>query len=224
MRYEQDKNGLFYKIPYFAPAEIEEKCWKILLPFIQGRRGSVTFPVTTDDIAVLIEQYVDDLDMYADLSHYGHSIEGVTIFQIDQQPRVAIAKRLSEFPHLRHRLKTTLTHEFGHVLLHTGLYISGSLTPRGAASQLYSASEGEMEKQTSWMEWQAWQAAACMLLPKTEVLSTLDTYLKNHGRRSITDLRYGYIPDFIKKVAKTFDVSEPFAKRRLVSLNIIPYS
>ena len=42
----------------------------------------------------------------------------MTRFSADQPPRVAISRTLSENPKRLARLRTTLAHELGHVLLH----------------------------------------------------------------------------------------------------------
>ncbi len=84
-------------------------------------RGN-SYPVETEALKTLIERDAEDLDVYADLSAYGHDVEGVTEFRPGSKPAVKIAAELTEDSKRENRLRTTLTHEYGHVRFHSYLF------------------------------------------------------------------------------------------------------
>ena len=96
--------------------------------FLRDKYGKVEFPVKTDDLAVLIEQKAS-IDSYADLSEEGADVEGVTEFGPGKRPMVKIAGFLSVAPNMENRLRTTLTHEYGHVHFHEFLFAAKAQTP-----------------------------------------------------------------------------------------------
>src|SRR5262245_24186579 len=111
MRWVRDTTGRFPRRPHYDAAELDQICEDLLV----GRRQR---PVTTDALMVLIEERAADLDVYADLTAEGADVEAVTDFTPGQRPRVRISSRLSERTKREHRLRTTLAHELGHVVLH----------------------------------------------------------------------------------------------------------
>jgi len=122
MKLVRDTTGRFLERPHYEPKELDQECESLICGFLKGKYGSAIFPVSTDDLATLIEQEAEDLDLYADLSMYGENVEGVTIFIPGGKPEVKIAKELSEDSRRENRLRTTLTHEFGHVHFHSYLF------------------------------------------------------------------------------------------------------
>ena len=107
-----DTSGRFRPRPYYTDSELEQICEDAICGFLRERHGKAVFPVSTADLTVLIEQHVDDLDSYSDLED---GIDGLTHFFPKKKPKVKIASRLQE-AYLENRLRTTLTHEHGHVL------------------------------------------------------------------------------------------------------------
>ena len=75
-----DRTGRFAQRPHYKPEEIDFECEEIMTRFLRQKYGSVEFPISTDDLTVLIEQDASDLDIYADLSSDGENIEGATNF------------------------------------------------------------------------------------------------------------------------------------------------
>ena len=110
----RDTTGRFALRPHYDVAELDRECEKIVTDFLTKRYREVSYPISTDDLTALIEKETEDLDHYADLSHYGAGVEGITIFQRSGKPKVQIAAFLSE-GNRENRLRTTLTHEYGHV-------------------------------------------------------------------------------------------------------------
>jgi hypothetical protein len=118
MNWTRDNTGRFRQRPHYTDKELEQICEDAICGFLRARYGKTTFPVSTADLTVLIEQHVDDLDSYGDLED---DIDGLTHFFPKKKPKVKIAARLQE-PYLENRLRTTLTHEHGHVILHGFLF------------------------------------------------------------------------------------------------------
>lgn len=122
MRSAPDPTGRFPKRPYYEDGELDRLCEQVISDFLLDRYGKVLLPVPTEDLTVLIERDAEDLDLYADLSGEEGGAQGVTDFFPGRKPRVRIAKELSEQEHKENRLRTTLTHEYGHVKCHAPLY------------------------------------------------------------------------------------------------------
>lgn len=115
MKWVNDKTGRFPRRPHYLPEELDTACEMLIADFLRQRHGKIEFPISTDDLTVLIESMVDDLDLYADLSQEEGEVEGVTDFFPGNRPKVRIAKRLSSDQRMINRFRTTLTHELGHV-------------------------------------------------------------------------------------------------------------
>jgi hypothetical protein len=122
MKWIPDSSGRFSKRPYYLPEELDIECERIICGFLREKHGGVTFPVSTDDLSVMIERDTSDLDLFADLSKDGEDIEGLTDFFRDKKPAVKIARELSLDGKQNHRLRTTLAHEYGHVKFHYFLW------------------------------------------------------------------------------------------------------
>lgn len=122
MRWVPDHTGRLPQRPHFEADEIDREGEALLAARRRVQRGGACFPLSTDDLTVLLEQLTSDLDLYADLRAEGPSIEGVTEFLAKGAPRVRIARELSEAPERAHRLRSTLAHELGHVHLHACLW------------------------------------------------------------------------------------------------------
>jgi hypothetical protein len=121
VRYIRDTTGRFAERPYYKPEELDQECESIMVGFLRSIYREVKFPVATEDLKKLIERDADDLDCYADLSEYGADVEGVTEFYPGRKPVVKIAAELTEDARRENRLRTTLTHEHGHVHFHAYL-------------------------------------------------------------------------------------------------------
>src|SRR5208282_4225053 len=118
VKYVRDNTGRFSERPYYKFEELDRECEDIITRFLKERHGKVEYPVTTEDLTLLIESDTNDFDPYADLSGYGSDVEGLTEFRPGGKPNVKIAERLSNDERRENRLRTTLTHEYGHVRFH----------------------------------------------------------------------------------------------------------
>lgn len=184
-------------------------CEKRVRRFLLEHNGVVAYPLSTADLTVLIEQETDDLDQYADLSRLegdGVEVEGITEFFPGRRPRVRIARGLSESPGREARLRTTLSHELGHVLFHDfagrwGRMGQMALFDETAAPCAHHAMLGTGK--VDWMEWQAGYASGAILMPRTEMCETArplvdeaggPIYIEdNNARRLIRWVREGFL-------------------------------
>jgi hypothetical protein len=122
MKWVDDTSGRFRKRPYYTQAELDNECEEIVTGYLGKKYGVIRFPLSTDDLTVMIERDTSDLDLYADLSGEGEDIEGLTDFFPHKRPAVRIARELSLESAGYHRLRTTLAHEYGHVKFHNFLW------------------------------------------------------------------------------------------------------
>jgi len=90
-----DKTGRFARRPFYDQRELDSECEGLIRDLLLKRRGEVEYPVSTDDLTMLIELHDADLDPYADLSRYGQDVEGVTKFFPDRGPHVSISAQIS---------------------------------------------------------------------------------------------------------------------------------
>ena len=191
--------------------------------FLRDRHGRVEFPVRTDDLTVLLERDVDDLDNGCVL---GDGVDGLTDFFPRRKPRVKISSRL-QAPNYENRLRTTLTHEYGHVLLHGFLFALDD-----GLGRLF---EGEPRKtrntchrdaidaaSTDWMEWQAGYACGALLMPRTELARAVSAF------RDAEDLMYRDIAvesdagrALTARIAAAFRVSREAVRVRLEQRRIL---
>ena len=96
VKYVPDRTDRFSQRPYYKPEELDRTCEHIISTFLKDSHGAAQFPVSTDDLTRLIERDTEDLDLYADLSHYGADVEGLTEFNIGRKPSVKISTMLAE--------------------------------------------------------------------------------------------------------------------------------
>jgi hypothetical protein len=227
MRYVRDQTGRFTERPHYEPKELDTMFERIVVEFLKAKHGKVEFPITTDDLTILIEQDSEDLDPYADLSSYGGGVEGVTEFVPGRKPRVRISAALGTSENRGNRYRTTLTHEYGHVRLHGYLFALG---PRGPG--LFDAKPKPdaivckrdtmvNAPRTDWLEWQAGYACGAILMPASHARSVVSDY------RAQANL-YGPVPAtsehgqaLINAVVETFQVSRDAARVHLSVLGFL---
>jgi hypothetical protein len=96
MKWIRDATGRFRQRPFYSDEELDAECEIFAASLLRSRHGALQFPLSTDDLTVLIEREVDELELYADLSREGSAVEGVTEFRAARKPRVLISKHLSK--------------------------------------------------------------------------------------------------------------------------------
>lgn len=223
MKYVRDMVHGFAERPHYEAAELDTIFEQAVTRFLKKKYGVAQFPITTDDLTMLIEQDVTDLDQYADLSNYGPNVEGMTEFSRNKKPSVRISESVHRF---ENRLRTTLTHEYGHVVLHSYLFALADrqmkLEQNQKANAIYCKRDSMLPfGKTDWMEWQAGYASGAALMPKSYVVRTV---AEIQGRLGI----YGPVPGegangqtLISALVESFQVSREAALVRLKVLGFI---
>lgn len=228
MKWVPDKSGRFPQRPHYDPDELDFECERVITEFLERRHGRVEFPIATDDLTILIEQTVADLDLYADLSGEDGEVEGMTEFRPGQKPRVCISATLASRPHLENRLRTTLTHEFGHVHFHGFLFElqppDQLLFPIAKNLQVNKCKRETIvgAKQTDWMEWQAGYACGALLMPRSALRREGQAFL---AEQQISPGRIGVdTPEgiaMLERITAAFRVSRDAARVRLLQCSYL---
>jgi hypothetical protein len=58
VKYVPDRTGRFSQRPHYEPKELDRECENIIAGFLKERHGAAKYPVSTDDLTVLIERRV----------------------------------------------------------------------------------------------------------------------------------------------------------------------
>ena len=212
MRWITDSTRRFSKRPFYDDDELEYEAHSAISDFLLEKNGCVDYPISTDDLTLLIEQHAD-LDIYADLSELGCDVEGVTSFSAGKRPFVRIRESLTVDPKRQNRLRTTLAHEFGHVRLHNILFQQEApgiplFTQIRASEQICKREHIATALRTDWIEFQAGVICTALLAPKRAVLNLVSATTLD--RDSLLQL-----------VASTFGISNEAAWVRLSRLGVI---
>lgn len=211
IRWCPDPTGRFPERPYYEDGELDKACESIVVEFLKRRHRKIEYPIRTDDLTVMIEEHVRDLDLYADLSHRGEDVQGEIVFSTKGKPAVRIIESLQD-PRRENRLRTTLTHEFGHVKFHNYLY---GLYP---TSEAPCCTEGSMIHAPAydWMEWQAGYCCGAFLMPARALQRTVRDARRSAGIRgemvNVTSPEGRFLT---AQVVTAFQVSEEAARVRL---------
>jgi hypothetical protein len=221
MKWVRDTSGRFPQRPHYLPGEMDAECEHLLTAFLERHCGKIVYPISTESLTVLIEGMAEDLDLYADLSREG-DVEGVTDFFAGGRPRVRISRLLSGAAHMENRLRTTLTHEAGHVKFHGFMFevdvgrqslfppSRPSHTNRCKREQIIGAARGD------WMEWQAGYACGALLMPISALRETVRDFLRERGlatAKCALDTEEGQ--ELVSRAVGRFMVSRDAARVRL---------
>jgi hypothetical protein len=246
MKWVIDTTGRFGWRPYYEPAELDNECEHIVAGFLREKHGVVRFPISTDDLTVMLEQETSDLDLFADLSRCGDDVEGVTDFFPHKKPAVRIARELSLDSAKSQRLRTTLAHEYGHVRFHSFLWnfnaiehpsqpMMKKLARQYRRYQSIQRTFGNAKTGacfnctrdnifrapfSDWMEWQAGYVCGAVLMPVSLVRDMAQKILSGREGKSI--VANGTTPELIAGVATKFDVPLDAARIRLLNLGLLP--
>lgn len=223
----RDPTGRFAERPFYEPEELDRDCERVISAFLRKRRNEVGFPISTDDLHVLIEQEGADLDSCVDLSNYGDDVEGITIFYADRGPEVKISDRLANDPRRENRLRTTLAHEFGHVRFHRHLWqgklTMGDLFTKRKTDNTAICKRDQIlnARQADWMEWQAGYVSGAILMPATSVRKMVGEYCETQGIFGSVDTASEHATILIESVRTEYQVSEEAARIRLQALKAL---
>lgn len=225
--YVRDTTGRFQQRPHYELVELDRECEAIVTTFLKSLHGEARFPVETEDLKKLIERDADDLDIYADLTRYGDGVEGVTEFRPGKRPKVFISGALTEDGRRENRLRTTLTHEYGHVHFHAYLWEMEPLTldllrQNPNRDKIICKRETMIEAaKTDWMEWQAGYICGALLMPKSVVTRLCREFVEASNICGAVSLQSGDGPNLVQAVVMAFRVSENAARVRLLKLGLL---
>lgn len=225
--YVRDMTGRFEQRPHYEPIELDRECDTIITTFLKSLHGEVRLPVETEDLKKLIERDADDLDVYADLSRYGDNVEGVTEFRPGKRPKVFISGALTEDDRRENRLRTTLTHEYGHVRFHAYLWEleppkADLLRQKPNRDKIICKRETMIDAaKTDWMEWQAGYICGALLMPKSVVTHLCREFVEPSNIYGAISLKSGDGPNLVQAVVTAFRVSEDAARVRLLQLGVL---
>jgi hypothetical protein len=226
MRYVRDKTGRFPNRPHYDPRELDQECEEAITDFMKKSCGGFSLPIPTDVLTSLIERDAEDLDLYADLTTEGSDVEGVTNFYPGKRPCVRIAALLSE-QRSENRLRTTLTHEWGHVRFHDFLWQAEALNPSMHAQlaaqpcpkckrdRIFGAPE------VDWMEWQAGYVCGAVLMPVSQIRAVVETFCDARNLYTPLVQNSTAATALIGVVVNTFSVSGDAARVRLSKLGYL---
>ena len=220
MKLLRDPLGRPIKRLYFKTEELDERCERIVVDFMDLHAGGFKLPIPTDDLIRMIEAEADDLDMYADLPQ---EEDGHTDFFFDRKPRVLIAKRLSD-PRYKNRLRTTLGHEYGHVWFHAPLWRkSGPEAQRESAAPSWTCHRDTIvtAPENDWMEWQAAYISGALLMPRSYVLGMAGEIAMRDGSKYPLNIDSDPGRAVIARIMRRCQVSEQAARVRLLRLSML---
>lgn len=227
VRYVRDTTGRFSQRPHYEQHELDRECESIITKFLKDKYGKVEFPVSTEDLTLLIERDTSDFDSYADLSQYNGEVEGVTEFLPPGKPAVKIAAGLANDSRRENRLRTTLAHEYGHVHFHSYLWQVEPPAPDllrqnpNANKQICKRDSILNAAQADWMEWQAGYVSGAILMPISRLRQIVGAYLEEHGLFGLVGASGAHGQALIERVQGEFQVSADAARVRLLKLNIL---
>lgn len=218
-----DRSGRFPQRPHYEMEELDRECERLVNAFLRKKHRRAGYPISTEDLTILVEEEVGDLDLYAELDE---GVEGVTDFFRGRKPEVRIARELSEDTWRENRLRTTLTHELGHVKFHDFLWffkqdpLPSPFAAANTGSVIFSPTckrDSMLEtSQTDWLEWQAGYACGAFLMPITALRRSTDEFLDKHGLTELLTLDTPSGQELIRHTIKVFQVSADAARVRLL--------
>jgi Zn-dependent peptidase ImmA (M78 family) len=220
-----DKTGRFAYRPFYDGGELDTLCEAVVVDYMADHSGGLTFPIPTDRLTSLIERDAAELDLYADLSAEGDDVQGLTVFKPGEKPVVFIAASVNTGGR-EHRFRTTLAHEYGHVLLHNNPF-----QEKVATGSLFAVADNDTAKckrdsivgaaLTDWIEWQAGYVCGALLMPKSHVLATVSAYCDRYRCHDRIIAGTGYPDQVAEHISREFQVSQEAARVRITQLGVI---
>lgn len=221
-----DATGRFKERPHYEPAELDVECEAAIEEVLMKRRGKVEYPVSTDDLFFMLDQ-VSCVDTYADFNPAEGDIWGESEFMPGEQPRVRISRQLSENERYENPLRTTVTHEYGHVRYHGPLFElhraqAGLYGQNCNKTWVCKREHVEGRGKRDWMEWQAGYCSGAILMPKRAVRIVVTQSLRDRGlvaakvgKDTLEEI------ELVTAVVKRFAVSRDAAMVRLKQLGYV---
>jgi hypothetical protein len=225
MIWKPDYTGRFPRRPHWEIDELEQRCEAVMEPFLKARYGQAPARVPTDALTVLIEREAEELDLHAVLTanRAEEEIHGVTWFFPGAKPKVQINRALRREFRRANRYRTTLAHEYGHLLLHAWLYqyFARELQPRGPLRCYSRTVQVSLERLTDWMEWQAGYISTALLMPRRRVRLVTAAFAQERGAHPPLEAESLDAQALSKRLTDLFDVSREAARVRLLKLGYL---
>lgn len=220
-----DRTGRFAYRPFYEDGELDDLCESAITSYISDHSGSLILPIPTDRLITLIERDAAELDTYADLSMEGDNVQGLTLFKPGEKPVVLIDEKLSSKGR-EHRLRTTLAHEWGHVVFHDLPFqtkvATGDLFARPDTSVAKCKRDDIVgAKQTDWIEWQAGYVCGALLMPKTHVRAAANRFCDRYHAHGRIVAGTGWVDELAEHVSHDFQVSKDAARVRINQVGLV---
>ncbi len=219
MKMIPDKTGRFSMRPFWEVAELERMCEQTITGLLRQRYGFDRVPVPTEAITVLIERDAAELDVATDLSDEVYDGFGVTLFYVGRKPTVKIARELWEQRSRNNRLRMTLAHEYGHVMLHSWLYEKYAISRE--PQRCYWKSLHPTRHVVDWAEWQAGYAGAALLMPESFIRRATEAYFAERKEHPPLAKDSADATTLAQRISLAFDVSVEAATVRLSKLSYL---
>lgn len=228
MNWSVDKSGRFPLRLFLRPAEIDRDCERLVTAFLKQRPCGVRFPLSTDDLTVLVEQHSSSLDQYANLSKEGDDVEGMTCFLPGELPRIFISAQLTNDTSRQNRLRTTLAHELGHAFYHRAVFDNLFAAP----PRMFEAARAEprtvckrdtmmVTSEFDWLEWQAGYFSGAILMPAQQVGRAIGDLLRDRGIHGAAVIGTPLAAEAERHTMALFQVSAEAARVRLRQLGLL---
>jgi hypothetical protein len=214
-----DRTGRFRQRPYWESSELDERSEQTITAFLCERYGFDRIPVPTEAFTLLIERDAADFDLATDLSDGTYETFGVTLFHRGGKPTVKIARELWEQRNRGNRLRMTLAHEYGHVMLHTSLYDQYALSD--GPQRCYWKDLLPTSRVVDWAEWQAGYAGGALLMPESFMRRAVSAYFRSHAQGPPVSRKSPDASQLAQRIALTFEVSPEAATVRLNQLGFM---
>ncbi len=192
--------------------------------FMNRRSGGYRLPIPTDELIRLLEERAEEVDTYAALPE---GIHGQTLLFYDRRPIVRIAESIYR-TRSDHRVRTTATHEFGHVWLHAPLWREAGAKlahgiGQGSAGPVWNCHRDNIVNaaRADWVEWQAGWVSGAILMPASALRSWAAECAEKFGAKLPFPADSPGGTELIKRVAERCDVSVHAARVRLSKLSLI---
>jgi Zn-dependent peptidase ImmA (M78 family) len=138
-----------------------------------------------------------------------------------------ISKALSGDDRYKNRLRTTLSHEYGHVHYHA--YLWNLEPPRAdllrqspnADKQICKRDSILDARETDWMEWQAGYVCGALLMPVKALRNLVRQYQEAQGLYGPVGINDSHGQRLIEATQKAFEVSADAARVRLIKLKVL---
>jgi hypothetical protein len=211
-----DRTGRFPERPHYNIDELEADSENLITDFLMRRYGQLVIPAPTPALVALLERDAQAIDLYCDLTAEGEEIHGLTEFFPGSKPRVSVARELS-FQHWReHRLRSTLTHEYGHVHWHAWLF--DRYCNRQEGHKCLRAQIVSVNGEIYWMEWQAGYISGAMLMPRSRMQLHVGAFRAERGVEGQLAANSIEGQVLIQRTSELFNVSPDAAEVRLRQL------